>query len=92
MERKKITNQPNRFIKEKFEKLREEFGNKCHICNELYDLEFAHIKDTELSGRGRGRKERYYDIIKNKKSYKLLCSRCHELYDDGVIDLNGNKI
>ena len=40
MERKKITNQPNRFIKEKFEQLREEFGNKCHICNELYDLEF----------------------------------------------------
>jgi hypothetical protein len=36
-------------------------------------LEFAHVLETALKGRGRGRKERYYDIIKNPDCYRLLC-------------------
>ena len=67
---------PNRFnkrIKELREELIEKFGGKCVVCDSTEDLEFAHIKPTKLSGRGRGRKERYYDVIKNPDCYALTC-------------------
>ena len=59
-------------------------GGQCTWpgCDADEDLEFAHVKETGLSGRGRGRKERYYDIIKNPESYRLLCQFHHKLMDD----------
>jgi predicted restriction endonuclease len=41
-----------------------------------------------LNGRGRGRKERYYDVIRNPTSYLLMCKDHHEMYDGGVIGLD----
>lgn len=72
-----MTNVMNRWIKRKFNELRFLFGNKCLLCPSEYRLEFAHIKPTELKGEGRGRKERYYDILNNPDSYILLCQLCH---------------
>ena len=76
-----MTNSVNKWIKEAFKKLREEFGGACQKCGSKQDLEFAHIKPTNLSGWGRGRKERYYDIKKFKDHYQLLCKSCHKEFD-----------
>ena len=76
-----MTNSVNKWIAVKMKELREEFGGSCQNCGSKQNLEFAHIKPTELSGWGRGRKERYYDIKNNKDSYKLLCKSCHKELD-----------
>lgn len=76
-----MTNQSNKWIKKAMIKLRAEFGGYCQTCKSKEDLEFAHIKATDLNGWGRGRKERYYDIKKNKDSYRLLCKSCHKELD-----------
>lgn len=73
-----LTNRQNTWIAKKMVELRESRGNKCEVCGVTEGLEFAHVKETSLKGRGRGRKERYYDIIKNPESYKLVCSNCHK--------------
>jgi len=66
-------------IKKLNKKLRE--GLKCSLCGRSSDakgfIHFHHMKPTKLSGDGRGRWERYYDIIKNPKSYIPLCKKCH---------------
>ena len=66
------------------DRLLEERGGKCTWtdCDATEALEFAHVKPTELKGRSRGRKERYYDIIKNPDSYRLLCHFHHKMMDD----------
>jgi len=68
-----MTNRFNKRIKELREELIKKFGGKCIICGSTLDLEFAHIKPTKLGGRGRGRKERYYDVLKNPNCYALTC-------------------
>lgn len=70
-----MTNQRNE-LQPKFRKqLIKIFGGKCIICGSTEDLEFAHIKPTKLKGRGRERKERYYDILNNPDSYALTCKK-----------------
>jgi len=81
-----LTNRQNRWTKERREKLIEEYGGKCEECPTTENLEFAHKEDTELSGRGRGRKERVYDVIRNPDKYMLLCKDCHENYDQGLLE------
>ena len=81
-----MTNRQNRWTKERREKLIEEYGGKCEECPTTENLEFAHKEDTELSGRGRGRKERVYDVIRNPDKYMLLCKDCHENYDQGLLE------
>jgi len=78
-----MTNRANQWIKKAFQKLREFFGGKCQECGRTDRLEFAHIGETPLSrkGRGRGRKERYYDILRHPLCYKLLCHDCHRRLD-----------
>lgn len=76
-----MTNQPNKWIKKALQKLRKERGSKCEECGSTIALQFAHIKETELKGGGRGRKERYYDIVKNPECYKLFCGYCHREFD-----------
>lgn len=44
-------------------------------------IQFAHIEETELRGMGRGRKQRYYDIIKNPDKYVPLCEYHHRIFD-----------
>ena len=58
------------------------------MCGTTSKLEFAHKEETELSGRGRGRKERVYDVIKNPDKYRLLCEDCHKDYDQGLLELS----
>lgn len=81
-----MTNSSNIWIRKALDRLREEFGNCCQKCGIKDKLEFAHINETGLSGRGRGRKERYYNIKNNKKEYLLLCRDCHRETDRGRIN------
>jgi hypothetical protein len=76
----------NIWIKKKFIHLRKVFGNQCQFPNyhETENLEFAHLYETKLSGEGRGRKERYYDIINNIDKYMLLCKEHNKLLDEYI--------
>lgn len=73
----------------------EKFGGSCwkDECPEDVSelLEFAHILDTPIMGRGRGRKERYFDIRKNPESYALFCKFHHEEYDGYVKDIETRR-
>ena len=60
-------------VNKKFLELKILFGGKCHFCNENYLLEFAHVKETKLTGRSRGKIKRYYDIKNNIMCYLLTC-------------------
>jgi hypothetical protein len=86
-----MTNRQNIHIRKQMDKLKEKFGGRCWNCGSTVNLQFAHIKETDINGRGRGRKERYYDIIKHPESYALLCGGddgvggCHKGYDGGAI-------
>jgi hypothetical protein len=76
-----MANRANEWIKEKLRELRSRRGNKCAICGEggnSRTLQFCHVRKTPLSGIShRGRKERYYDIIKHPRSYILAHRKCH---------------
>ena len=56
----------------------------CPICHEENDInsEFAHVKDTDINGRGRGRIERKYDVLKNVDCYRFMHKECHIYYDN----------
>jgi len=64
-----------------FDRLRVQFGGKCVVCGQLWELEFAHVKPTGLNGDGRGRKERYYDIKNHPDCYALMCTKDHKEFD-----------
>jgi 5-methylcytosine-specific restriction endonuclease McrA len=74
-------------LNKNWEKLKQRFGGKCRVCGSLTGLQFAHVKDTKLSGAGRGKFARYYDIMNNPDSYVLLCHTCHRAFDRGDIDM-----
>lgn len=57
------------------------FGGKCKHCPATTGLEFAHIWPTGLSGLGRGRQARLYDVLKHPACYLLLCRSCHLSFD-----------
>lgn len=69
------------FYNRLFDQLRLKYGNKCACCERTDNLQFAHIKDTALKGLGRGKKTRYYDIIKHPDSYVLMNKYCHYGFD-----------
>jgi len=76
-----MTNYRNRKQKEYREALIKAYGGCCELCGSVEKLEFAHVEETDLKGIGRGRKERFYDILKNPLSYRLWCRECHALKD-----------
>lgn len=83
-----MTNAMNQWIKERRKLLIKAFGGCCQriledgtICGSKRRLEFAHKEKTKLSGRGRGRKERYYDILRYPWKYGLVCHECHNEFD-----------
>ncbi len=83
-------NSTNERIKLRIQELRIAMGGCCAnpFCEHPYEkLEFAHTKRTGLNGWGRGRKERYYDVINHPDSYILLCKECHKLFDRGELNL-----
>lgn len=82
-----MTNDANQWVKRKLKELRAERGGRCAKCGGFTQLQFAHVHPTMLKGMGRGRKERYYDIINNPECYALLCSPCHKRYDAGELTL-----
>lgn len=79
-----MTNYANRWIKAVFDDLKTHFPYvcKCKLCKGTprREMEFSHERATELShGAPRGRKEKYYDIKRHPKSYKLRSHKCHIL-------------
>ena len=74
------------WYKGKMAELRKERGGRCLLglahCSETKRLEFAHVKETGLKGRGRGRAERYRDIKANPECYILACRSCHLRADE----------
>lgn len=89
-----MSTRQNRWIRVKLDQLKEEYGGKCWNCGSTVNLEFAHVKETGLSGKGRGRHERYFDIKAHPDAYALLCggengmSGCHEMFDNGLLSLD----
>lgn len=83
-----MTNGPNLYAKQLRLKLIVSFGSVCQEkdCQESdpKKLQFAHIKKTKILKvtRGRGRKERLYDVKKNPKSYILFCKSHHKQFDE----------
>jgi hypothetical protein len=80
-------NRQNEWAKRKLPELRREYGNRCNVrtCKHpRTNLEFAHVRQTELSRTGpRDRKEKIADIQKHPNSYRLLCHEHHtKLYAD----------
>lgn len=73
--------------------LKKQFGGKCswEDCPITSKLEFAHIKPTKLSGRGRGSKERMRDIRDNPTCYRLLCSYHHTIFDSTNVGLSSDS-
>jgi len=71
----------NRWINKKFNELKNIYGNKCMNCGSNNNLEFAHVKNTNFNGKGRGKAHRYYNIVKNLDCYRLWCNDCHNEYD-----------
>jgi hypothetical protein len=57
------------------------FGGCCIICKSKDRLQFAHMACTKVDGTGRGSYRRYADVIANKKKYRLMCMRCHAIFD-----------
>jgi len=70
------------YKRERFEELKRTFGGKCNHCGEMEKpLQFAHVRPTNISGRGRGKEARMFDIIKHRDCYVLLCVDCHSRMD-----------
>lgn len=81
---------PNRgYCKRKMASLRAERGNRCENCQRplTFDerghpnLQWAHLRPTGLSGKGRGYNHRVLDIRRNPDHYALLCRDCHISFD-----------
>lgn len=76
-----MANRHNEYAKKRRKTLLAEFDDRCKTCGCEEKLEFAHTHKTGLGGSGRGRKERLFDVIKNRDAYILLCKTCHKAYD-----------
>ena len=91
-----MTNSENERIRIKFVELKFKIRYCSYIfCSSTDRLEFAHLEKTTLEGSGRGRKERYYDIINNPDKYGYLCNRHHKAFDNGQIkrkDINSVEV
>lgn len=76
-----MVNKANQRVVQDRLRLVEKFGGKCWFegCEESdpSKLQFAHVHPTGVNGRGRGRKERVYDVSKNPGSYALTCKYHH---------------
>jgi hypothetical protein len=82
-----MTNRTNEWVRKKFIELRLKIPLcSFRFCYREYGLEFAHLEETGLKGRSRGRIERYYDIINNPDKYALLCKIHHLDYDNNRIE------
>lgn len=74
------------YYRGKMRALRRRFGGRCVDRDKgLGDcsgrLEFSHLKPTGVQGRGRGRADRYHDILRNVAAFALRCVRHHRRFD-----------
>lgn len=87
--RGRLTSRQNIWLKRKILELREEFNWCCAWCGSIDGLEFAHLEPTGVSGKGRGRPTRYYDVLRHKSSFMLMCFDCHHDFDMfPIVDFN----
>lgn len=56
-------------------------GRRFTVCGCFHDLEFAHVKPTGLTGMGRGRERRLYDVQHHPDCYTVMYKPCHKQYD-----------
>ena len=68
-----MPNRKNIWIRQKLDEL-QRLNPKCMFCGTTKNLDFVPINNN---GTFRGRKERYYDIIRHPRNYIRLCRRCH---------------
>lgn len=68
-----------------------EWGGRCErrSCRRRDNLEFAHVEQTKVTGRGRGANWRVLDVIRNPSAYALLCKGCHAEFDAGYFKVRG---
>jgi len=83
----KKMNKRNQLQKIYRKKLEKSFGGFCWLCLETGKIQFHHLRETKLTGNGRGRKERYYDILNNPECYFPICKECHDFIHHSGIDL-----
>ena len=55
-------------------------GKVCLLCGGKA-RQMAHTFVTGLSGRGRGKKSRLLDALRNPHCYAPMCNVCHANYD-----------
>jgi len=80
-----MTNKANLWIIEAKKKLIKSFGSKCSYCGKTRETPenpfIFHHKHPELKDNSiysKGRKERYYQILKGgKKEFSLMHAKCH---------------
>lgn len=70
-----------RYLEGLQQRLVDALGGRCRSCTRKAGLEFAHIKPTGSTGRGRGKKARLLDVKNNLDAYALLCRPHHLAYD-----------
>ena len=46
-----------------------------------YRRELAHVRATDVVGRGRGLERRYFDVLRNPDAYVVACLPCHGYLD-----------
>ena len=81
-------NRQNRYAHKVMEIEKARRGGKCQVnkCKSKKDLEFHHVQETGLKGRGRGLMNRALDIKKHPGSYILVCRKHHEkLHPEGFL-------
>jgi hypothetical protein len=71
----------NEWWRARRQRLVRDFGGRCVGCGTESDLEFAHVRATDLNGRGRGQNHRVRDVLNNPAAYVLLCKPCHRIFD-----------
>src|SRR5574342_645320 len=69
------------WVQEQRQILLERFGACCTNCGGNYQLEFAHLEPTDITGLGRGSYQRVIDVKRNPDAYTLLCQPCHKEKD-----------
>lgn len=79
---------PARHYVGRMHKLRISRGGKCEGCGKRLrysqrgpNLQFAHVRWTGLQGRGRGLINRFLDIVRHPRHYKMVCRACHLAMD-----------
>lgn len=68
--------------------IRRVLGYRCVWCNTNKNVQMAHVRPTKVSlKQKRSQWERCNDAAKNPDCYRMMCIRCHKLFDTLTHDL-----